>query len=182
LFKHYAFTLMTCFLRPQSRGSVKLASGDPLQRPLIDANYLATPRDMDALLRGLKLAREVLQQPALAPHRLRELEPGAAVQSDEQIREFIRSRAETVYHPVGTCKMGRDSMAVVDPRLRVHGLDGLRVVDASVMPTLIGGNTNAPTTMIAERAADLILQDAALGTGAQSYLGSPAVFDAVAEK
>jgi len=182
LFKYYAFTLMTCFLRPESRGTIRLASADPLTRPLIDANYLATPRDMEALVKGFKLARQVLQQPAFAPHRLQELEPGAAVQSDEQIRDFIRRRAETVYHPVGTCKMGRDAMAVVDPRLRVHGLEGLRVVDASVMPTLIGGNTNAPTTMIAERAADLILQDAALGTGAPGYAEAVAAADAMTEK
>jgi len=182
LFKYYAFTLMTCFLRPESRGTIRLASADPLARPLIDANYLATPRDMEALVKGFKLARQVLQQPAFAPHRLQELEPGAAVQSDEQIRDFIRRRAETVYHPVGTCKMGRDAMAVVDPRLRVHGLEGLRVVDASVMPTLIGGNTNAPTTMIAERAADLILQDAALGTGAPGYATASAAADVMTEK
>ena len=182
LFKYYAFTLMTCFLRPESRGSVRLASADPLARPLIDANYLATPRDMEALVQGFKQARKVLEQPAFAPHRLQELEPGAAVQSDEQIRDFIRRRAETVYHPVGTCKMGRDAMAVVDARLRVHGLGGLRVVDASIMPTLVGGNTNAPTTMIAERAADLILQDAALGVGVPDYVAEPATADAMVEK
>jgi choline dehydrogenase-like flavoprotein len=102
-------------------------------------------------------------QPAFAPHALDEFEPGPAVQTDEQIADYIRRRSETIYHPIGTCKMGRDAMAVVDPRLRVHGLTALRVVDASVMPTLVGGNTNAPTTMIAEKAADLILQDAALG-------------------
>jgi len=182
LFKYYAFTLMTCFLRPESRGNVRLASADPLARPLIDANYLATPRDMEALVQGFKQARKVLEQPAFAPHRLLELEPGAAVQSDEQIRDFIRRRAETVYHPVGTCKMGRDAMAVVDARLRVHGLGSLRVVDASIMPTLVGGNTNAPTTMIAERAADLILQDAALGVGVPDYVAEPATADAMVEK
>jgi len=182
LFKYYAFTLMTCFLRPESRGSVRLASADPLARPLIDANYLATPRDMEALVQGFKQARKVLEQPAFAPHRLQELEPGAAVQSDEQIRDFIRRRAETVYHPVGTCKMGRDAMAVVDARLRVHGLGGLRVVDASIMPTLVGGNTNAPTTMIAERAADLILRDAALGVSVPDYAPEPAAADAMVEK
>lgn len=182
LFKHYAFTLMTCFLRPESRGSVRLASADPLAPPRIDANYLATPRDMEALVRGLKLARQVLAQPAFAPHRVEEMEPGAAVQSDEQIRDYIRRRAETVYHPVGTCKMGRDAQAVVDPRLRVHGLAGLRVVDASIMPTLVGGNTNAPTTMIAERAADLILQDASLALGVPDYAQAQAAAEAMAEK
>ncbi len=182
LFKYHAFTLMTCFLRPESRGSLRLSSADPLARPQIDANYLATPRDMDAMVKGFKLARQVLQQPAFAAHRLQEMEPGAAVQSDEQIRDFIRRRAETIYHPVGTCKMGRDAMAVVDPRLRVHGLEALRVVDASIMPTLIGGNTNAPTTMIAERAADLILQDAALGTGLSNYAAAAVPADVMAEK
>jgi choline dehydrogenase-like flavoprotein len=182
LFRHYAFTLMTCFLRPESRGSVRLAGADPLARPLIDANYLATPRDMEALVSGLKLARQVLEQPAFAPHRLEEMEPGAAVQGDEQIRDYIRRRAETVYHPVGTCKMGRDAMAVVDPRLRVHGLQALRVVDASIMPTLVGGNTNAPTTMIADKAADLILQDAALGVDMPNYRPASATADAYAEK
>jgi choline dehydrogenase len=170
LFRHYAFTLMTCFLRPESRGTLRLASADPLAPPLIDANYLATERDMQALVTGLKHARKVLAQPAFAPHGVEEMEPGAAVRSDEQIRDYIRRRSETVYHPVGTCKMGRDAMAVVDARLRVHGLAGLRVVDASVMPTLIGGNTNAPTTMIAEKAADLILGDAALGVDVQNYV------------
>ncbi|MDE0855143.1 MAG: GMC oxidoreductase, partial [Nevskia sp.] len=143
---------------------------------------LATPRDMEALVRGLKLARQVLAQPAFAPHRVEEMEPGAAVQSDEQIRDYIRRRAETVYHPVGTCKMGRDAQAVVDPRLRVHGLAGLRVVDASIMPTLVGGNTNAPTTMIAERAADLILQDASLALGVPDYAQAQAAAEAMAEK
>ncbi len=182
LFKHYAYTLLTCFLRPESRGSLRLASADPLARPLIDANYLATPRDLEALVRGLKLARTVLAQPAFAPHGAEEMEPGVSVQSDEQIRDYIRRRAETVYHPVGTCKMGRDAMAVVDPRLRVHGLQGLRVADASIMPTLIGGNTNAPTTMIADKAADLILQDAALGVDMPNYTSISAAADAMAEK
>ena len=170
LFRHYAYTLMTCFLRPESRGTVRLASKDPQAAPLIDANYLATERDMQALVDGLKQARKVLAQPAFAPHGVEEMEPGAAVRSDEQIRDYVRRRSETVYHPVGTCKMGRDAMAVVDARLRVHGLQGLRVVDASVMPTLVGGNTNAPTTMIAEKAADLILGDAALGVDVQHYV------------
>jgi choline dehydrogenase-like flavoprotein len=105
----------------------------------------------------IRKGREILAQPAFAPHRGEELQPGSAIQTDEQIQQWVRENAETVYHPVGTCKMGVDEMAVVDPQLRVHGVEGLRVVDASVMPTLIGGNTNAPTTMIAEKAADMIL-------------------------
>lgn len=182
LFRHYAYTLMTCQLRPASRGTVRLANADPLTAPRIDANYLSDERDLEALVRGLKHARAVLAQPAFAAHRGAEMEPGAEVQDDEQIRAYIRAKAETVYHPVGTCRMGRDAMAVVDPRLRVHGIEGLRVVDASVMPTLIGGNTNAPTTMIAERAADLILQDAALGIGMRDYGARAAEAAFLAEK
>ena len=182
LFRHYAYTVMTCFLRPESRGTVRLASADPLMPPRIDANYLATERDLDALVAGLRKAREILAQPAFAAHRVEELEPGAEVQTEAQIRDYIRTHAETVYHPVGTCRMGRDPMAVVDPRLRVHGLTALRIVDASVMPTLIGGNTNAPTTMIAERAADLILQDAALLAGVRDYRYTAADAAAFAEK
>ncbi|GAC1631794.1 MAG: FAD-dependent oxidoreductase [Nevskia sp.] len=182
LFRHYAYTVMTCFLRPESRGTVRLASADPLMPPRIDANYLATERDLQALVSGLRKAREVLAQPAFDAHRAEEMEPGVGVQTDAQIRDYIRARSETVYHPVGTCRMGRDAMAVVDPRLSVHGLSGLRVVDASVMPTLIGGNTNAPTTMIAERAADLILQDAALQAGMRNYRPAAAGAAAFAEK
>ncbi|WP_293374626.1 choline dehydrogenase [Nevskia sp.] len=169
LFKHYAYTLMTCFLRPESRGRIRLRDADPKTPPLIEANYLATERDMDALVAGFRKAREVLNQPAMAKHAVDELEPGIKVQSDDEIRAYIRAKAETVYHPVGSCKMGRDAQAVVDHRLRVHGVERLRVVDASIMPTLIGGNTNAPTTMIAERAADLILQDAALERSVPNY-------------
>lgn len=182
LFKHYAFSLMTCFLRPESRGRVKLIDADPLSPPMIDANYLATERDLQALVDGFRKAREILAQPSIAQHAIDELEPGPAVQTDEQIRDYIRKKSETVYHPVGTCKMGRDAMAVVDHRLRVHGLQRLRVVDASIMPTLIGGNTNAPTTMIAERASDLILQDAALGRPVPNYRPAPAPAAAFAEK
>ena len=169
LVKNFAYTLMTCFLRPESRGRVHLASSDPLAPPAIDANYLATERDLDVLVKGFKRGREVMRQPAFAAYSGGEIAPDPAVQSDEQIREYIRANCETIYHPVGTCKMGRDPMAVVDPRLRVHGLRGLRVVDASVMPTLIGGNTNAPTTMIAEKASDLILQDAAVGLSQRQF-------------
>jgi len=163
LLKNYAYTLMTCFLRPESRGRLRLASADPLAPPLIDANYLATERDMQVLVKGLRKAREVMQQAAFKPYSSGEMAPSPALQTDEQLRDYIRANSETIYHPVGTCKMGRDAMAVVDARLRVHGLQGLRVADASIMPTLVGGNTNAPTTMIAEKAADLILQDAAIG-------------------
>ncbi|MDB5987230.1 MAG: FAD-dependent oxidoreductase [Nevskia sp.] len=173
LMKHYAYTLMTCFLRPESRGRLRLASADPLAPPAIDANYLATERDMEVLVNGIKKAREVMRQAAFKPYSGGEMTPPPSVQTDAQIRDYIRANSETIYHPVGTCKMGRDAMAVVDTRLRVHGLQGLRVVDASIMPTLIGGNTNAPTTMIAEKAADLILQDAAVGLQRRNF-GTPA--------
>lgn len=161
LFKLYAYTGMSCDLRPLSRGRITLNSADPLRPPDIDPNYAAHDRDLDRLVAGVRKLREVFAQPAFEPHRHEELEPGPAVQTDEQIREWVRMHAETIYHPVGTCKMGLDDMAVVDPSLRVRGLQGLRVIDASIMPTLVGGNTNAPTTMIAEKGADLILAEAA---------------------
>ena len=144
-------------LRPKSRGRIGLKSADPLAPARIEPNYLADDDDCQALVRGVKLARRIFAAPAFDGHRAREMFPGEEVRSDEQIRGFIRDRAESIYHPVGSCKMGRDDMAVVDERLKVHGLEGLRVVDASIMPTLIGGNTNAPTIMIAEKAADMIL-------------------------
>ncbi len=159
LFK-YAYTVMICDLRPLSRGSVTLASDDPLIAPKIDPNYGAESRDLDKLVAGIKKAREILKQQAFDPHRGEELEPGPEVQSDEQLRDWVRTHAETVYHPVGTCRMGADPMAVVDARLRVRGVTGLRVCDASIMPTLVGGNTNAPTTMIGEKAAAMIMEDA----------------------
>jgi choline dehydrogenase-like flavoprotein len=146
-----------CLLRPKSRGTLTLKSADPLAAPAIDPAFLSEPDDMQRLIRGFRLMRGVLQQPALAGHGGRELAASADAVDDAAIERFIRNHADTIYHPSGTCRMGTDPMAVVDPSLRVHGLQGLRVVDASVMPTLIGGNTNAPTIMIAEKAADLIL-------------------------
>lgn len=158
------FTFHVCQLRPESRGRVGLASADPLADPAIFANYLATEEDRRALREGVKMMRQVAAQPALDPYRTEELFPGKDVQTDEEIDAWIRQHAETIYHPVGTCKMGAasDEMAVVDAELKVRGIEGLRVVDASVMPTLVGGNTNAPTIMIAEKAADMILGRAAL--------------------
>lgn len=152
----HGFSLHVCQLRPTSRGHVGLRSADPLVAPLLDPNYLATEEDRAALRIGLKLAREIANTGPLAAANVGEIVPGADVTSPEAIDEAIRQHSETVYHPVGTCRMGTDPMAVVDPQLRVHGLDGLRVVDASIMPRLVGGNTNAPTIMIAEKAADLI--------------------------
>jgi choline dehydrogenase len=152
------FTLHVCQLRPESRGKVGLRSADPFDDPTILANYLATEEDRRAIREGVKIAREVVAQSALDPYREAEYAPGGDVRTDQQIDAWVRTKAETIYHPVGTCRMGAagDPLAVVDDQLRVQGITGLRVVDASVMPTLIGGNTNAPTLMIAERAADLI--------------------------
>lgn len=161
LFKRYAYSLMVCDLRPLSRGKIGLQSNDPLADPLIEPNYAAHDRDIDKLVIGAKKGREILEQAAFLPHKKAEITPGPEVQTDEQWREWVLETAETIYHPIGSCKMGVDDMAVVDPKLKVHGMDGLRVVDASIIPTLIGGNTNSPTTMIAARAAEFILADAA---------------------
>ena len=152
----YGFSCHVCVLRPHSRGEVFLQSGDPLADPGIDPRFLSDERDFKLLLQGAKMTRDLMLAPPLDPFRSHEMLGMGDDMSDAQWEQHIRSRADTVYHPVGTCKMGHDDMAVVDPELRVHGLQGLRVVDASVMPTLISGNTNAPTIMIAEKAADLI--------------------------
>jgi choline dehydrogenase len=146
-------------VRPASRGRISLGSADPLAPPVIDPNFLAEESDLAGLRQGIKIAREVFGQKAFDPYRDEEIAPGPGVGSDAEIDEYIRSRAEADYHSVGTCKMGSDDKAVVDSRLKVHGLEGLRVVDASVMPTLVGGNTNMPVIMIAEKASDMILAD-----------------------
>jgi len=153
------FSVHVCQLRPESRGRVGLASADPLADPAIFANYLSTEEDRRALREGTKMVRALAGEAALKVICGREEAPGAEVQSDAEIDAWIRRAAETIYHPVGTCRMGRsgDPLAVVDSALRVQALSGLRVIDASVMPTLVGGNTNAPTMMIAEKAADMIL-------------------------
>lgn len=140
---------------------MSLRSADPLDDPLIDPRFLSDPADLPPMVAGVKAARAVLAAPAFDPYRGEEIFPGPAVRTDEEIIGFIRRKAESIYHPAGTCKMGHDAMAVVDDSLRVHGLAGLRVADASIMPTLIGGNTNAAAVMIGEKAADLILADAA---------------------
>jgi choline dehydrogenase len=143
--------------RPEARGEITLKSDDPLAHPAIQPNYLQNETDLTTLRDGFKIAREVFRQKAFDRYRGEEFFPGAKVQSDAEIDTFHRATCETLYHPVGTCKMGVDEMAVVDPECRVRGLDGLRVVDASVMPRLVSGNTNAPTIMIAEKASDLIV-------------------------
>lgn len=152
----HGFTCHVCILRPKSRGQVTLASPDPMDAPLIDPRYLSDPDDLARMVRAARQTREVLMAPPLAPWRGRELFGLRDGMTDSDWETAIRARADTIYHPVGTCRMGQDAGAVVDPALRVRGIAGLRVVDASVMPTLIGGNTNAPTMMIAEKAADLI--------------------------
>ena len=150
------FTCHVCLLRPKSRGTVQLASADPLAAPLIDPNFFSDEADLETMVAGYKTTRRLMDTPALKALQKKEMYT-AGVNTDDEIRALLRQRVDTVYHPVGTCKMGvNDPMAVVDPKLRVYGLDGLRVVDASVMPTLIGGNTNAPTIMIGEKAADMI--------------------------
>ncbi len=152
----YGFSCHVCVLRPKSAGAVFLQSADPTAAPGIDPGFLSDADDLRVLVKGAKMTRAILQAPALAKYRHKELYTKDGM-SDAEWESHIRSRADTVYHPVGTCRMGVDEAAVVDPQLRVRGLEGLRVVDASVFPTLIGGNTNAPTIMIAEKAADMIL-------------------------
>lgn len=159
-------TIAPCQLRPESRGHIRIKSPDPSVYPAIFANYLADPLDQEVAVAGLKWARKIGEAPALAPYVDHEMDPGAAVASDAQLLEFARLAGSTIYHPVGTCQMGHGPMAVVDDQLRVRGLEGLRVVDASVMPRLVSGNTNAPTIMIAEKASDMILGRAALSAAA----------------
>jgi len=156
----HGVSLHTCVLRPGSRGSVTRTTLDGA--PGIDLGLLRDDGDLERLLRGVKLARSILREEPMARHGLTELVPGETVRSDAELRDAIRANARTVYHPVGTCAMGVGPRAVVDPRLKVHGLDGLRVVDASIMPTIVSGNTNAPAIMIAEKAADMILADGKL--------------------
>jgi choline dehydrogenase-like flavoprotein len=150
------YSLHVCVLRPKSQGQLTLASADPRAAPVIDNRALSHPDDVRSLVAGVRIARKWLAAPSFTPYRKREIVPGAAARSDEEIEQACRDHLLIAYHPVGTCKMGRDEMAVVDSGLKVRGIEGLRVVDASIMPTLIGGNTNAPTIMIAEKAADLI--------------------------
>lgn len=157
--KHHGYTLRVCDLHPTSRGQIGLKSARPTDHALIDPNYLAEPRDVAQMVKAVKIARRIMRAQPLAEHAERALEPGPHVEDDAAIEAYVRKRAETIYHPVGTCRMGHDDMAVVDDRLRVHGLESLRVVDASIMPTIVGGNTNAPTTAIAEKAADMIIAD-----------------------
>ncbi len=152
-------TLNSAYLRPRSRGTVRLSSADPLAAPLIDPNYWEDPYDREMSIRGLKLAREIMRQDALKPFVKAERLPGPEVSTDEDYFNYACAHAKTDHHPAGTCRMGSDPAAVVDPRLKFNGIEGLRVVDASIMPTVVSSNTNAPTIMIAEKAADMIRAD-----------------------
>jgi len=154
------FTASVCQLRPESRGSLRIKSADPTVPPEIRINYLATETDRRAFIDGIAILRKILAAPALKPYVVDEVYPGASITGDEDVLDFCRKTGSTVYHPTSTCRMGNDPLAVVDQRLRVRGIEGLRVVDASIMPDLMSGNTNAPTIMIAEKASDMILQDA----------------------
>jgi choline dehydrogenase len=154
------FTASVCQLRPESRGSLRIRSADPAVPPEIRINYMSTETDRTTNVEGLKILRRILHAPALKPFVAEEVDPGAKVSTDEELLEFCRQRGSTIYHPTSTCRMGNDALAVVDQRLRVRGLEGLRVVDGSVMPDLVSGNTNAPIIMIAEKASDMIMEDA----------------------
>ena len=152
----HGYSAHVCLLRPLSRGSVTLASRDPMAAPLIDPNFFDHPDDMQRLVRGFRQMREIMSQPALAKLGGKELARSANATSDAEIEQFIRTYGDTIYHPVGTCRMGPGAMDVVAPDLRIHGLEGIRVVDASIMPRVVGGNTNAPVIMVAEKASDMI--------------------------
>ena len=153
------FTFSVCQLRPESRGHVRLRSPDPLEPPAMQPHYLSTPLDRQTTLAGVRAARAIAATPAMKPYVEREFKPGAQIEGDDALLEFCRNTGATIFHPTGTARMGSDPLAVVDARLRVHGLGGLRVVDCSAMPTLVSGNTNAPAVMLAEKAVDLIRED-----------------------
>jgi choline dehydrogenase len=154
------FTASVCQVRPESRGTLRIKSADPAVAPEIRINYLATETDRTANVEGLKILRRILHAPALKPFVIEEADPGSKVASDEELLNYCRQRGSTIYHPTSTCRMGNDPLAVVDQRLKVRGIEGLRVVDGSIMPDLVSGNTNAPIIMIAEKASDMILEDA----------------------
>jgi choline dehydrogenase-like flavoprotein len=154
-------TIVVCAVRPDSRGTIMARSGDPFAPPAIRPNYLSAPSDLRVLLAGIDHARRIFAAPALAPHSSAETMPGADTRSEEALTHFVHEAGMNLHHPVGTCHMGEDPMAVVDSRLRVRGVGGLRVIDASVMPTVTTGNTNAPTIMIGEKGAAMIREESA---------------------
>jgi choline dehydrogenase len=153
-------TLYAHAVRPESKGHVHIAAADPRKPPAINFNFLSSPPDAELTVRAVRIAREIMTAPAMTPLQMSEIAPGADRTTDDEILDWVRNAAETTYHPVGTCKMGSDPMAVVDSQLRVHGITGLRIADASIMPTLTSGNTNAPSIMIGEKAADMLLNTA----------------------
>ena len=161
LHRYNAITPSVCNLRPSSRGTVSLKSANPHDAPAIAPNYLSTQEDRDVAVAGLRFTRDIMAAPALAPFNPRELKPGPHITTEEELQRAAGDLGTTIFHPVGTCKMGpaHDNQAVVDDHLRVHGVAGLRVIDASIMPTITSGNTNAPTVMIAERGAEFIRRD-----------------------
>jgi choline dehydrogenase len=159
--KQSGFTCYAHPMRPESKGHIHITSSDPNRPPAINFNFLSSPPDAELTVKAIRIARAIMTAPAMAPLRVSEVAPGAERQSDDEIIDWVKQYAETTYHPVGTCKMGSDPMAVVDAQLRVHGIAGLRVADASIMPTLTSGNTNAPSIMIGEKAADMVLKSAA---------------------
>jgi choline dehydrogenase len=154
------FTASTCQLRPESRGSVRIKSPDPAAAPAIDPRYMATETDRRTNVEGLRRLRAIMRMPAMRPYVLSEHLPGEAVQSDDELLAYCREAGTTIYHPTCSCRMGIDERAVVDPRLKVRGVEGLRVVDGAVMPSVVSGNTNAAIVMIAEKGSDMILEDA----------------------
>jgi choline dehydrogenase len=162
-----AFTASVCNLRPTSRGHVRIATPDAADHPQILCNYLATEEDRRVAVQSVRLTRRIVSQPALAPYKPEEYRPGPRIDSDEDLARAAGDIGTTIFHPVGTCKMGNDPQAVVDARLRVHGIQGLRVIDASIMPTITSGNTNSPTIMIAEKGARMILEDRRAAHGAE---------------
>jgi len=167
----HGYSCHVCLLRPKSRGTVRIDTKDPLAKPLIDPNFLADRDDMERMIRAVRVTRRVMEQPALTGIGARESARSASATTDLELEHFIRDHADTVYHPVGSCRMGSGALDVVDAQLRVHGLQGLRVVDASIMPSVVGGNTNAPTIMIAEKAADMIKAAAGAATHAIEVQG-----------
>jgi choline dehydrogenase len=154
------FTMSICQLRPEARGHVRIRSTDPFEPPEMQPNYLSTELDRRTTVAGMKAARAIAASAAMRPYVKREVKPGPDAADDAALLEFARNNGATIFHPSGTCRMGVDALAVVDARLRVKGTTGLRVVDCSVMPTLVSGNTNAPAVMMAEKAADMIQEDA----------------------
>ena len=161
----HGYSCFAVLLRPKSRGTVAIASNDPLAAPIIDPRFFSEEIDLDVLIKGVKECRRIVHCDVFKKYRPKETGPGQAVQTDDQLKQWVRNTGGTIFHPVGTCRMGPDEMAVVDARLRVRGLQRLRVVDASIMPTITGGNTNAPSIMIGEKASDMIKEDARAGVG-----------------